>query len=36
LADQDDIRRITRAINAGQIGLADRMEWARRTKAVWF
>jgi len=35
LADRDDIRRITRAINGGQIGLADRMEWAKRTKAVW-
>lgn len=35
LADQDDIRRITRAINGGQIGLAERMEWAKRTKAVW-
>ena len=35
LADQDDIRRITRAINGGLIGLAERMEWASRTKAVW-
>jgi putative chitinase len=35
LADQDDIRKITRAINGGLIGLADRMEWAKRTKAVW-
>lgn len=35
LADQDDIRKITRAINGGQIGLAERMEWAKRTKAVW-
>ena len=35
LADQDDIRKITRALNGGQIGLAERMEWAKRTKAVW-
>ncbi|MEQ1528255.1 MAG: hypothetical protein ABL925_02995 [Methylococcales bacterium] len=35
LADQDDIRKITRAINGGLIGLAARMEWVKRTKAVW-
>lgn len=35
LADQDDIKAITRAINGGLIGLASRIEWARRTKAVW-
>lgn len=35
LADADDIRRVTRAINGGQIGIAERMEWARRTKAIW-
>jgi putative chitinase len=35
LADQDNIRKITRAINGGQIGLADRIEWAKRTKAIW-
>jgi putative chitinase len=35
LADQDDIRKITRAINGGQIGLAERIEWAKRAKAVW-
>jgi putative chitinase len=35
LADQDDIRKVTRAINGGQIGLSDRTEWLRRTKAVW-
>jgi putative chitinase len=34
-ADQDDIRRVTRAINGGLIGLADRMEWLRLTKEVW-
>jgi putative chitinase len=35
LADLDDIRKITQAINGGEIGLAERMDWARRTKAVW-
>jgi putative chitinase len=35
LADLDDIRKITRAINGGLIGLPERREWARRTKAVW-
>jgi len=34
-ADADEIEKITRAINGGLIGLADRKEWARRTKAVW-
>ena len=34
-ADADDIRKITRAINGGLIGLAERTEWSRRTKAVW-
>jgi|SRR6185436_7764959 len=35
LADQDNIRAVTRAINGGQIGLAERMEWAKRTKVIW-
>ena len=35
MADQDDIKGITKAINGGQIGLAERIEWAKRTKAVW-
>ncbi|MBN8888530.1 MAG: glycoside hydrolase family 19 protein [Rudaea sp.] len=35
LADQDSIRAVTRAINGGLIGLADRMEWLRRTKSTW-
>ncbi len=34
-ADQDDIRKVTRAINGGLIGLSDRIEWLRLTKAVW-
>jgi putative chitinase len=35
LADQDDIRKVTRAINGGLIGLTDRTDWLRVTKAVW-
>jgi putative chitinase len=35
LADQDDIQAITRAINGGQIGLAERIEWSKRTKTIW-
>jgi len=34
-ADQDDIRKVTRAINGGLIGLSNRTEWLRLTKAVW-
>lgn len=35
MADRDDIKAITKAINGGLIGLAERMDWARKTKAVW-
>jgi putative chitinase len=35
LADQDNIKAVTQAINGGKIGLADRMEWLKRTKNVW-
>lgn len=35
LADQDDIRKITRVINGGPIGIGERTEWAKRTKVVW-
>ncbi len=35
LADSDSINAITRAINGGLIGLAERIEWAKRTKNVW-
>jgi putative chitinase len=35
LADEDDIRKVTRRINGGLIGLRDRTEWLRLTRAVW-
>lgn len=35
LADEDDIRKVTRRINGGQMGLRDRTEWLRLTKVVW-
>lgn len=36
LADEDNVRKVTRAINGGLIGLSDRTDWLQRTKAVWF
>jgi putative chitinase len=35
MADQDAIRNVTKAINGGLIGLADRTEWLKRAKFVW-
>ena len=35
LADRDSIRAVTKAINGGLIGLAERTEWTARTKFVW-
>jgi putative chitinase len=35
LADLDDVRGVTRAINGGLIGLNQRIDWLRKTKAVW-
>lgn len=34
-ADQDSINKVTKAINGGLIGLGDRTEWTRKTKAIW-
>jgi len=34
-ADADDVRRVTKLINGGLIGLAERVEWLRRCRAVW-
>ncbi len=34
-ADLDNLRKVTRAVNGGLVGLADRGEWLKRTKAVW-
>jgi putative chitinase len=35
LADQDQLRSVTRMINGGLTGLADREEWLKRTKNIW-
>jgi len=34
LADRDDINGVTRAINGGQIGLADRKVWLKKAKEI--
>jgi putative chitinase len=34
-ADQDNIRKVTRAINGGLIGLASRQDWLAKTKNIW-
>lgn len=35
MADQDNLRSVTYAINGGYIGLPERTEWLKATKAVW-
>jgi putative chitinase len=35
LADRDDVRALTASINGGTIGLEERIEWTRRTRALW-
>ena len=34
-ADRDNVRELTARINGGSIGLVERLEWTRRTRAVW-
>jgi len=34
-ADADSLRRVTRAINGGQVGLASRADWLAKTRHVW-
>ena len=34
-ADRDDVRELTACINGGSTGLAERIEWTRRSRAVW-
>ena len=35
VADRDDVAEVTARINGGAIGLAERIEWTRRTRLVW-
>jgi putative chitinase len=35
LADQDDLKAITKKINGGLIGFASRQDWLTKTKKVW-
>ena len=34
-ADTDNIALVTRKVNGGTIGLAERTQWLHRTKAIW-
>ena len=35
LADKDALNSVTKVINGGLIGLAERREWLKRTKFIW-
>lgn len=35
LADEDNLRKVTLAINGGTTGLSDRRDWLAKTKKVW-
>jgi putative chitinase len=35
VADEDNVTEVTARINGGKLGLAERMEWTRRTRLVW-
>jgi putative chitinase len=34
-ADADDIKKVTKAINGGYIGLKERGDWLAKTTAIW-
>lgn len=34
-ADEDSVRKVTKKINGGLVGLADRIDWLRKTKQIW-
>jgi putative chitinase len=34
-ADEDSIRKVTKKINGGLVGLASRIDWLRKTKQEW-
>ena len=35
LADADDLEQVTRRINGGTTGFAERQEWLRQAKLAW-